>query len=79
MTLTAKTLGDALSPREQGIVQLASRGYTDGEIAAELEISIHTVTEYWRYRIRPSLGADNRTHAVALAVAQGLAFPQVTV
>lgn len=69
-----------MTPLAEGgeIVQLASRGYTDPEIAAELTISEHTVREYWRYRIRPCLGADNRTHAVALAVAQGLAFPQVT-
>jgi DNA-binding NarL/FixJ family response regulator len=76
--MAAKALGDPLSQREGEIVQLASGGYTDGEIAADLEISINTVREYWRYRIRPCLGAYNRTHAVALAVAQGLAFPQVT-
>jgi DNA-binding CsgD family transcriptional regulator len=78
VTLTAKAPGDPLSPREGDILQLASGGYSDAEIAEDLAISIHTVREYWRYRIRPALGAENRTHAVALAVAKGLAFPQVT-
>jgi DNA-binding NarL/FixJ family response regulator len=79
MTMVFKELGAPLSSREGDIVQLASRGYTDGEIGHELQISIHTVRDYWRYSIRPSLDADNRTHAVALAVARGLAFPQVAV
>ena len=76
--MTVKAFGTPLSPREGDILQLASGGYTDGEIATDLEISVNTVREYWRYRIRPCLGAYNRTHAVALGVAQGLAFPQVT-
>ncbi|MEV5567992.1 helix-turn-helix transcriptional regulator [Streptomyces sp. NPDC052196] len=78
MSLTSKAPGAPLSPRERDIVQLASGGYCDAEIADDLKISVHTVCEYWRYRIRPVLGAENRTHAVALAVAQGLASPQVT-
>lgn len=79
MSWKVKTFGDPLSPREMEILQLACRGWTDGEIAVELQISIHTIRDYWRYCIRPSLSAYNRTHAVALAVAKGLAFPQVAI
>ncbi|MFF1843085.1 response regulator transcription factor [Streptomyces sp. NPDC058217] len=61
-----------LSPQQLLIVELAANGQTDQQIASLLGISIHTVRDYWRYRIRPALGAIDRTHAVALAIATGL-------
>lgn len=61
-----------LSPQQLRIVELAANGETDLRIAVQLGISIHTVRDYWRFYIRPALGAVDRTHAVALAVATGL-------
>ncbi|MGW9067876.1 response regulator transcription factor [Streptomyces yangpuensis] len=73
--MRSKKLGSGLSPRETSIVQLACRGTPDGAIARRLGISIHTVRDYWRYYIKPALGATDRFHAVALAVKQGLVDP----
>ncbi|MFD7835568.1 response regulator transcription factor [Streptomyces sp. NPDC059761] len=73
--MRSKKLGSGLSPRETSIVQLACRGNTDGTIARRLGISVHTVRDYWRYSIKPALGAVDRFHAVALAVKQGLVDP----
>ncbi|MGW7100363.1 response regulator transcription factor [Streptomyces sp. NPDC054838] len=70
-----KTLGTCLSPREIQVIQLACQGNTDRTIARRLAISIHTVRDYWRYSIRPALGAADRTQAVSLAVKKGLADP----
>lgn len=67
--------GPHLSPRQLEIVRLAVNGSTDQAIARQLGISIHTVRDYWRYDIRPALGAVERTHACALAVHYGLATP----
>lgn len=60
-----------LSPQQLRIVELAANGETDVRIAVRLGISVHTVRDYWRFYIRPALGAVDRTHAVALAVATG--------
>lgn len=46
------------------MLQLASEGRTDKEIAAELGIGTETVSTYWR-RIRSKYRATSRTQAVA--------------
>lgn len=53
------------------VLHLAANGNTDQRIADALEISIHTVRDYWR-TIKERLHAADRCHAVALAVASGV-------
>ncbi|PRW63691.1 ATP-binding protein [Actinopolyspora mortivallis] len=52
--------GDRLSPREQEIVELAARGHTNREIAANLFLSPRTVEQHVARAIR-KLGLRNRT------------------
>lgn len=54
-------------PREQQVVELASQGLTDKEIAARLKISRETVMTYWK-RIRGRLGGVSRAEIVAQAL-----------
>lgn len=63
--------GRPLSARERQVVELVAHGMTDAAIAAELNMSIPTMRrrlELARYK----LGAANRAHAAALAVARGI-------
>ena len=60
-----------LSPREQEIVRLASRGMSNKTIAAVLEISPWTVSTYIR-RIFSKLGVNSRVEMVAIATKSGL-------
>jgi two-component system, NarL family, response regulator len=57
----------ALTPRERNLVLLASHGHTDDNIAHSWGMSRWTIREHWK-RIFPALGADNRAHAVAIAL-----------
>ena len=54
----------ALSPREEQLVELAVRGYTNEGIATELGISQSTVNTYW-VRIRMKVEGEGRTAVVA--------------
>ena len=56
-----------LSPREQDVLHLLADGKTNEEIGRELRISADTVRTYIR-RAMQKLEADNRTHAVAIAL-----------
>jgi PAS domain S-box-containing protein len=56
---------EALSHREQQLLDYAVRGYTDQAIANELGISLATVGTYWG-RVRIKFGPYNRTELVAL-------------
>ncbi|MFE6785152.1 response regulator transcription factor [Streptomyces sp. NPDC057680] len=60
-----------LTPRQLDILRLAANGHTDAAIAHQLDISLHTVRDQWRFGIKPRLGAVDRTNAVALAFAAG--------
>lgn len=53
-----------LSPRERSILHLATLGYTDRAISAELGISKGTLGTYWN-RLRMKIGPFNRTELVA--------------
>lgn len=55
-----------LSPREQEVLECASRGMADKEIGSELGISTRTV-RYHIDRAMRKLGAHNRTEAVMRA------------
>jgi DNA-binding CsgD family transcriptional regulator len=58
-----------LSPRQQSILALASRGMTDKEIAAQLGLSVHTVRTHLGRVYR-----ENKLHNKAEAVAAWLRF-----
>jgi DNA-binding NarL/FixJ family response regulator len=58
-----------ISPREREVLTLAATGLTTHQIAESFGLSEMTVDTHFRNAIR-KLGAHNRTHAVALAVAQ---------
>jgi two-component system response regulator DesR len=60
-----------LTPRERQIVELMSRGSTNGEIAGELHLSPHTVKDHASALYR-KLGARNRAEAVRRAERLGL-------
>lgn len=60
-----------LSPRELQITKFLAYGYTDKRIAERLEISARTVQTHITH-IVIKLRADNRTHAVAIALKEGL-------
>ena len=71
MKTSTKTCG-ILSRREREVLRLGATGATDQEISDRLSISVPTLRTYW-LRIREKIGAVNRTHAIALAVAGPLA------
>ena len=67
----APNLKSALSPREIEILTLASHGKTAIDMAGTLAITERTVAFHIN-NIVEKLGASNKTHAVALALRQGL-------
>jgi DNA-binding NarL/FixJ family response regulator len=60
-----------LSPRENEVLILVSKGYTSKEIAEMLDLSYHTVREYIS-NIYKKLSVQNRTQAVYEATQMGL-------
>ena len=62
---------DALSPRERELVTLVARGRTDAQIAAELHISVRTVSSHLD-RIRDKTGCRRRADLTRLALSAGL-------
>jgi PAS domain S-box-containing protein len=58
-----------LSGREREVVRLAALGFTSNEIAHELSLAVPTVETYVR-KAGTRLGARNRAHTIALAIAQ---------
>lgn len=60
-----------LSPVELQVLKLIAEGLTDEAIAERLGIKRSTVETYWR-RGQAKLQAQNRAHAVAIAVREGL-------
>jgi non-specific serine/threonine protein kinase len=62
---------DALSPRERELVTLVARGHTDAQIAAQLFISIRTVSSHLD-RIRDKTGCRRRADLTRLALGAGL-------
>ena len=65
---------DALTGREQHILAQLAEGHGNKAIADRLFVSESTVKTHLR-SISAKLGADNRTHAVALARRFGLLSP----
>ena len=63
--------GSALSVRDERLLEFISNGLTDERIGDELHLSAETVRANVR-KVVKSLGARNRTHAVALALKSGV-------
>ena len=63
--------GATLSLRDERLLEFISNGLTDERIGEELHLSAETVRANVRTVVR-SLGARNRTHAVALALKTGV-------
>ena len=61
----------ALSDRELEVLTLVAEGATSNEIAIQLNLSVKTVA-YHIDAIFTKLDARSRTHAVALALRQGI-------
>lgn len=62
---------DALTPREVGILRLVAGGNANKEIAAKLSLTEETVKSHVR-NILGKLGANDRTHAVAIGLKRGI-------
>jgi len=60
----------ALTPREVEVLALLSRGYSNKEIAAQLELSVHTVERHLT-NLYAKIGSRGRTEAVAYALRHG--------
>lgn len=62
---------ELITLQERELLQLAAQGYNQREIAADMDVNLDRVENLVR-RIRAKLDADNITHAVAIALRQGL-------
>ena len=62
---------EALTPREIDVLRLIARGNANKIIAAELSLTEETVKSHIR-NILSKLGANDRTHAVAIGLKRGI-------
>jgi DNA-binding NarL/FixJ family response regulator len=62
---------DALTPREVDVLRLVAGGNANKEIAVRLSLTEETVKSHIR-NILAKLGANDRTHAVAIGVRRGI-------
>jgi DNA-binding CsgD family transcriptional regulator len=60
-----------LSPRERELISLVAQGRTDAEIAAQLYITVRTVSSHLD-RIRDKTGCRRRADLTRLALSTGL-------
>ncbi|MGE7992677.1 response regulator transcription factor [Pseudomonas sp. NPDC089554] len=75
MEIASELLGqlgqESLTPREIQVLQCVAMGRPNKQIAQELAISEDTIKGHLR-SIMDKLGANNRTHAVTLAIQRGI-------
>jgi DNA-binding NarL/FixJ family response regulator len=69
--LVEHAVGDGLSSREIGVLQLIASGKANKEIAAQLSIAEDTVKSHVT-NILAKLGANDRTHAVTISLKRGI-------
>jgi DNA-binding NarL/FixJ family response regulator len=69
--IAANAGDEALTPREIDVLRLIAAGNANKEIAAQLSISEETVKSRVK-NILLKLGANDRTHAVAIGVKRGI-------
>ena len=62
---------DALSPREKDVLRLIAGGNANKEIAARLGLTEETVKSHVK-NILGKLDANDRTHAVTIALKRGI-------
>ncbi len=62
---------ETLSEREIEVLRLAASGHSNKQIGARLSITEHTIKGHMK-SITAKLGANDRTHAVTLALARGI-------
>jgi DNA-binding NarL/FixJ family response regulator len=62
---------DALSPRELDVLQRIAKGNSNRRVASQLSISEDTVKTHMK-NIMSKLGANDRTHAVMIALKRGI-------
>jgi len=62
--------GGALSDREEEVLRLIARGFTNREIAGQIDVSVKTV-ETHKARAMEKLGIDSRADIVAFAIRAG--------
>ena len=65
---------DVLSARERQVLEMASTGLTNGEVARELGVSVHAI-KFHLARVYRKLGVTSRREAVEQARAAGLLDP----
>jgi len=70
-TRTVTTTSDKLTRRETQILQMIARGYVMAEVASELDISVHTVSNHNR-NIYRKLSVRSRSAAVFKAQKNGM-------
>jgi DNA-binding CsgD family transcriptional regulator len=70
-TATVPREDAALTPRELEVLRLVAQGLGNKEIAAELELSTHTV-KYHLASVLAKLGVRSRTEAVSRGIRTGL-------
>lgn len=62
---------DALSPREMEVLNLVAKGYANKAVGKEMAIKEETVKAHMS-TILAKLGANDRTHAVTIAIRRGM-------
>jgi DNA-binding NarL/FixJ family response regulator len=69
--LAAHVTDDALSPRELEVLASVAAGNSNRRVAAQLAVSEDTVKAHMK-NIMSKLGANDRTHAVTIALKRGI-------
>jgi len=72
--IAVHAMDDVLTPREVDVLRLVADGKANKEIAAHLSLTEETVKSHIR-NILGKLGANDRTHAVAIGLRRGILDP----
>src|SRR5258706_2981286 len=69
--LAAHATDDALTPRELQVLEHVAAGKSNRVVAADLDVSEDTIKAHMK-NIMSKLGANDRTHAVMIALKRGI-------